>query len=133
MHKVVDLVSRDLLITGLPITIGLYHQPTRAWVHGSEVEVSGEFEGDYVLALPGRMHAIGTLADGSPSCIDIMNAVQDWVVDETHRGWPEVRVASGNFLEILTPRLTESGDAMWSGKSISIPLGSLDKWDSQIH
>ncbi|MCI9887725.1 hypothetical protein JT358_04495 [Micrococcales bacterium 31B] len=55
VHSFLDLLSRDLSTASLPCTLGLYHRPTQAWVYGAGDGAPDDFEGDYVLALPGRM------------------------------------------------------------------------------
>ncbi|MCI9887726.1 hypothetical protein JT358_04500 [Micrococcales bacterium 31B] len=58
-----------------------------------------------------------------------MNAVQDWVVDETRRAWPELHLATGESLAVLSPLRTESGVAVWAANSVRVPVGSLDRWE----
>ena len=110
--------------------MGIYHCPSRTWIEGTS-EAGKDAEGfvdDYVLSLPGRLLALGTEEDGSFSAVEVMSAAQDWAIDETGHGWPELHTDAGQFLAILQPAFDDNHAPVWSSGATTIPLGSLEEY-----
>ncbi|KUF07763.1 hypothetical protein [Leucobacter sp. G161] len=133
MENLIELMKRDLSTIQLDAQLGLYHQPTRRWVQGDGEGSPEGFDSEYILRLTGRLQAIETRGDGTASSVEIMNAIQDWVADETGHGWPELQDEIGNYLGLLSPALSETGSAVWAVNDISIPAGRLPDWKARIH
>lgn len=123
--ELLNLLRRDLSTVDLETAIGIYHQPSGTWIDGPVVIQPLNYDGEYVVTLPGRMQSIESLSDGRPSFVSIMNAVQDWVIDETGRGWPELHATNGDFVDILIPNMSKFGTPVWACNKVEIPLGSL--------
>lgn len=56
--------------------------------------------------------------------MEVADAVQDFVCDESGRPWPEVIDPAGEFVEVLEPRL-QNGRPLWVGKTVCAGIGEL--------
>lgn len=65
--------------------------------------------------------------------VAVAAAVQDDVMDELGRPWPEVTGSGGAFSGVLTPSMDEAGRAVWSdGKGTVVRVGNLGSLATQI-
>jgi len=133
MYDLLELLKRDLKTARVSGDLGIFSAVDKIWVQGTGEGHPNGFEGDYVLALPGRLHGIAASRDGGPSAVEVMSEVQDWVIDEVGHGWPELLDQSGEYLAILQPVSSDEHRAVWSGGGVKIPLGSLADWRGRIH
>ncbi|MFT4231767.1 MAG: hypothetical protein QM606_03195 [Leucobacter sp.] len=132
MNTFLSRIEEDLRTAQISGPMGIYSKAAESWIEGSGHGDPDDFEGQYVLSLPGRLHALHGADDGGPSPTEIMNEVQDWVTDEIGRGWPELLDETGQFLAILTPSIDSAFGAAWVGAGVSIPVGSLTQWKDRI-
>ena len=92
--------------------------------HRSEVPAGYGNDG-YVLSLPGRQHLIAAQQNDAPDVVAIIEEVQEWVMDELGRGWPELCDSDGNFVALLKP-MAQGQHVVWSARGTAhAPVGEL--------
>ena len=123
-------LATDVALTGLQFVVGIYDSRNATWLGQepskgtSELEAPEGFEG-MVVVLPGRQQEVSSDRSGdAPHHMHVVDAVCDWVMDESGHGWPELADAQGSFLALLTPQ-SKQGRVVWTGGGQEVPIGQL--------
>ncbi len=124
-------ITADLLPLSLPFEEVQIVRPATGESAGSPARdfldlAAAEIDGDDVF-VQRRGHWFRVAApEPAQALCDIMFQLQDDVMDELGRPWPEVTDDDGAHLAVLTPSLGEGGFAEWSdGKGTRCPIGEL--------
>lgn len=105
----------------LHLAVGLLPDPA-SWVDPAHPTAHRLF----LLAL-GGIRSLDDVPDSTGAlAVEMASMLQDWVIDDLHRPWPEVTV--GGQYGVLEPRVGADGAAEWAehGRSFC-PVGSLRK------
>ncbi|WP_062464404.1 hypothetical protein [Demequina soli] len=120
-----DDLSRDVATSGLALELSLYDPRRREWILGDGDAPEAFGTDGFVMVLPGRAKSIGARSDGGPDLVELVSEVQDWVVDELGRGWPELVSPDGAFAGLLEPGIV-AGETVWrSPGATPVAVGDL--------
>lgn len=129
LRDVIARVAADVRSAGLSVAVGVFDLAEHAWIAGEgEAAPSGFGTAGYVLAIGGNHHALGGDADGDVDATEILGEVQDWVIDEIGRPWPEARIADGTSSGVLQAARRGSALVWTDGSRWAIPVGELSSW-----
>lgn len=96
--------------TQIDLAWGVWDQATQTWIFHSDAALPTSFESGFppegwLLRIEGNWTHID-LPFGDDMVADVATRVQDAVIDETGKGWPEYYTSAG-FVGLLVPRAAD--------------------------
>lgn len=129
MDAVRDLVARasaDIESAGLSVAVGVFDLARSAWAAGEGEAPAADFgTSGYVLVIGRNQHALDAPAAEFIDGAEIIDEVQDWVMGELGRAWPEAPAGDGRSSKVLSVA-REGDEIVWTDGSLwVIPVGNL--------
>lgn len=112
-------VLADAGRVGFEAPAGLYDLAAARWVSGAGVPPSGFPREGLVVRVAGSDHLLSRGA--AASMIEVVEFVQDQVIDELGKGWPELLDAEGGFRTVLAAALRD-GVLVWRGNGRNVAV-----------
>lgn len=78
-----------------------------------------------LLRVGANVTSLDELADApAATAVEVASYLQDFVMDELNRPWPEIRTPDGRTA-VLEPRLGQAGRPEWAGRGVVCEFGGL--------
>lgn len=87
--------------------------------------MEGFDQDNYIVSVGGSTFAVDGLLAFAAVAVEVASRVQDYIIDETGRGWPEL-YDQGQFVGILQAALSDSG-AVWRMNDLECAVGRLEE------
>lgn len=130
LTALLDAFVRDARVVGLELHPNIADLGENVWIRASDEPVPADYgSSGFVLEIP-EHHTQLVTEDSGVEREDIQyiaSLLQDWVIEELWRPWPEIRIGDRESC-ILAPFANIDGDCFWSyrGRTI-VKFGSLEE------
>ena len=118
---------RDVAVEGLDPVVRLFDLVGRRWLLGAGTPPAGFGEDGFVLCVAGSEHLLEGGWRYEPLALDAVGYVQDWVIDELDRTWPDSRLASRRERPFLHPVVVGGLEGWACGSEWVASIGDLER------